>query len=114
MLVIIESVNRVSTLPPPRLPHRRPHRLDLPVPPPICSTYFFWELGCLRYLHRQFDLTKVQLVGASAGGLIATLAACGVDEDRAVRAGWGWAGRGLHCFFTRCCRSAAVWNSVRS
>lgn len=44
-----------------------------------------WELGCLRYLHRHFDLSKVQLVGASAGGLIATLAACGVDEDKAVR-----------------------------
>ncbi|EFN59130.1 hypothetical protein CHLNCDRAFT_137944 [Chlorella variabilis] len=47
--------------------------------------FFWWELGCLRYLHRNFDLTKVQLVGASAGGLIATLAACGVDEDKAVR-----------------------------
>lgn len=41
-------------------------------------------LGCLRYLHRNFDLSKVQLVGASAGGLIATLAACGVNEDKAV------------------------------
>lgn len=54
-----------------------------------------WELGCLRYLHRNFDLTKVQLVGASAGGLIATLAACGVDEDKAVRRrgrGPGWKG----------------------
>ncbi|KAL4430951.1 hypothetical protein ABPG75_006207 [Micractinium tetrahymenae] len=42
--------------------------------------FFWWELGCLRYLHRNFDLSRVQLVGASAGGLIATLAACGVDK----------------------------------
>lgn len=47
--------------------------------------FFWWMLGCLRYLHRNFDLSKVQLVGASAGGLIATLAACGVNEDKAVR-----------------------------
>jgi len=51
--------------------------------------FFFWMLGCLRYLHRNFDLSRVQLRGASAGGLIATLAACGVDEDKAVRADTG-------------------------
>lgn len=38
----------------------------------------------LRYLHRNFDLRQVQMVGASAGGLICALAACGVDEDKAV------------------------------
>lgn len=54
------------------------------------AVFFWWELGCLRYLHRNFDLSKVQLVGASAGGLIATLAACGVDEDKAVRRGRCW------------------------
>ena len=52
--------------------------------PPPAGIFFWWELGCLLYLHRHFDLSKVQLVGASAGGLIATLAACGVDEDKAV------------------------------
>jgi hypothetical protein len=57
---------------------------------PPAGIFFWWELGCLRYLHRHFDLSKVQLVGASAGGLIATLAACGVDEDKAVS---GLAGR---------------------
>jgi len=41
----------------------------------------------LRYLHRNFDLRGVQMVGASAGGLICALAACGVDEDKAVSAG---------------------------
>lgn len=50
----------------------------------VHAVFFWWELGVLRYLHRNFDLTKVQLVGASAGGLISTLAACGVDEDKAV------------------------------
>lgn len=39
----------------------------------------------MRYLHRNFDLRGVQMVGASAGGLICALAACGVDEDKAVR-----------------------------
>lgn len=62
------------------------------------AVFFWWELGCLRYLHRNFDLSKVQLVGASAGGLIATLAACGVDEDKAVRNRWGLlAARALLC-----------------
>jgi hypothetical protein len=46
-----------------------------------------WELGCLLYLRRNFDLSRVQLFGASAGGLIATIAACGVDEDKAVSSG---------------------------
>jgi uncharacterized alpha/beta hydrolase family protein len=50
----------------------------------LCGLRRRWMLGCLRYLHRNFDLSKVQLVGASAGGLIATLAACGVNEDKAV------------------------------
>ena len=68
-----------------RMRMRHPFACCLPHPP-ACSIFFWWELGVLKYLHRHFDLTGVQLVGASAGGLVATLAACGVSEDRAVSA----------------------------
>lgn len=45
------------------------------------GVYFFWQLGAWKYLQRQMDLTTVPMVGASAGALIAVLAACGVDPD---------------------------------
>lgn len=50
--------------------------------------FFFWETGVMKYLMEQFDLSKVQLRGASAGGLAVTLAACGVNQDKAVRAAY--------------------------
>ena len=43
------------------------------------------QLGVVKYLQQHFDLSKVQLRGASAGGLVATLCACNVDPERAVR-----------------------------
>lgn len=42
------------------------------------------QLGVLKYLQSHFDLSRVHFRGASAGGLIATLACCGVDLDEAV------------------------------
>ncbi|KAL4419027.1 hypothetical protein ABPG77_010014 [Micractinium sp. CCAP 211/92] len=72
--------------------------------------FFWWELGCLRYLHRNFDLSKVQLVGASAGGLIATLAACGVDEDKAVRVAYRIAQE--YGVFERPGGLAGIWGSL--
>jgi hypothetical protein len=42
------------------------------------------QLGVLKYLQTHFDLSRVHFRGASAGGLIATLACCGVDLDSAV------------------------------
>lgn len=43
------------------------------------------QLGVVKFLQEHFDLSKVQLRGASAGGLVATLCACNVDPERAVR-----------------------------
>lgn len=42
------------------------------------------QLGVLKHLQTHFDLSRVYFRGASAGGLIATLACCGVDLDEAV------------------------------
>lgn len=54
-----------------------------PHPAPLCLA-----AGVMKYLMEQFDLSKVQLRGASAGGLAVTLAACGVNQDKAVRAAY--------------------------
>jgi hypothetical protein len=48
--------------------------------------FFFWEIGVIKYLIENFDLGGVRLLGASAGALVAVLAACDIDPDRAVRA----------------------------
>ncbi|KAK9837125.1 hypothetical protein WJX81_004755 [Elliptochloris bilobata] len=47
--------------------------------------FFFWQLGVVKYLQTHFDLSSVQLRGASAGGLVACLCACNVDPERVVR-----------------------------
>ncbi|KAK9806776.1 hypothetical protein WJX72_002404 [[Myrmecia] bisecta] len=47
--------------------------------------FFFWQLGVIKYLEEQFDLDKVHMVGASAGALIATLAACNIDPENAIQ-----------------------------
>uniref|UniRef100_A0A1D2AF26 Patatin n=2 Tax=Auxenochlorella protothecoides TaxID=3075 RepID=A0A1D2AF26_AUXPR len=46
--------------------------------------FFFWELGVLLYLQKQFDLGGVQVRGASAGALLSTLVACDVDLEKAL------------------------------
>ena len=47
--------------------------------------YFYWQLGVIKYLlANQYDLGKVQFVGASAGALTSTLVACDVDIQRAT------------------------------
>lgn len=43
--------------------------------------YFFWQLGAMKYLAEHMDLSKVPMSGASGGGLVAVLAACGVPAD---------------------------------
>lgn len=40
--------------------------------------------GVVQYLGENYDLNKVQLRGASAGALVATLVACGVDPEKAL------------------------------
>jgi predicted acylesterase/phospholipase RssA len=37
----------------------------------------------VKYLQQRYDLTTWQLRGASAGALVATLAACNVDTEKA-------------------------------
>eukprot|EP00899_Mesostigma_viride_P018662 jgi/Mesvir1/26798/Mv20565-RA.1 len=46
--------------------------------------FFYWQIGCIRWLCRSYDLTDTRMVGASAGALAATLAACQVDVDAAA------------------------------
>lgn len=48
------------------------------------GSYFFWQVGVLRYLQEHYNVEGVELVGASAGGLLATLTMCRVDLDKAV------------------------------
>lgn len=40
--------------------------------------------GIVKYLEEHYDLTKVHVRGASAGALLATLAACNVDPKTAL------------------------------
>ncbi len=47
--------------------------------------YFFWQLGAMKYLSEQYDLTAVPMTGASGGSLAAVLGACGVPADRVLQ-----------------------------
>ena len=40
--------------------------------------------GAINYLQQHYDLQKMRYVGASAGALVATIAACGVSPESAV------------------------------
>ena len=46
--------------------------------------FFYWQSGVATFLNKHFDLANVQLVGASAGSLTATLMACHVDAHHAT------------------------------
>jgi predicted acylesterase/phospholipase RssA len=41
--------------------------------------------GAVKYLQEHYSLDQVQLIGCSAGALVAVLLACGVSPDRALR-----------------------------
>ena len=41
--------------------------------------------GVVKYLQQHYDLSRVDMVGASAGALMVTLAMCNVDSDTAVQ-----------------------------
>lgn len=45
--------------------------------------YFFWMMGIIKYLNN-FDLSKIKVVGASAGALSAVLMACHIDVEKAL------------------------------
>ena len=40
--------------------------------------------GAIKYLQQHYDLQQMRYVGASAGALVATIAACGVSPESAV------------------------------
>ena len=46
---------------------------------------FVMSAGVIKYLQEHYDLSKVDMVGASAGALMVTLAICNVDPDVAVQ-----------------------------
>ncbi|KAK9859302.1 hypothetical protein WJX84_000662 [Apatococcus fuscideae] len=47
--------------------------------------FFFWQQGVAQYLQEHFEMQSVPLIGASAGALVATLAACSVDSETALQ-----------------------------
>ncbi|CAD7694798.1 unnamed protein product [Ostreobium quekettii] len=59
-------------------------------PPPLKlafsggGIFFWWELGCVQWLSEHYDLKKTPMVGASGGALVSTLAATGVEPERAL------------------------------
>jgi hypothetical protein len=72
--------------------------------------YFFWYLGVMKYLLEYFDLSKVTLIGASAGGLLAVLSACNVNLDRAVREAYRLSIE--NDVFTRPAGLAGIWGEI--
>lgn len=63
-------------------------RRILPVPPfcPRAGLWLVeqWQAGVISALQERYDLSSVDFVGASAGSLAATLAACEADMDLAM------------------------------
>jgi len=43
-----------------------------------------WQAGVISALQERYNLASLDFVGASAGSLAATLAACGADMDLAM------------------------------
>jgi len=51
----------------------------------LLGSFFFWEVGVLKYLSERYRLQEMNMIGVSAGALASALVACQVDLDRAVR-----------------------------
>lgn len=68
------------------------------------------QLGVLKYLQTHFDLSRVHFRGASAGGLIATLACCGVDLDLAVEEAYNLSLQ--NCLFERPLGLIGIWGDL--
>eukprot|EP00466_Bigelowiella_natans_P001442 jgi/Bigna1/77699/fgenesh1_pg.49_\ len=47
--------------------------------------FIFWQLGALKYITSHFDLSKARLHGGSAGAVLSTFIASGVDLNNAIR-----------------------------
>ena len=52
--------------------------------PVRCQIFPCANAGAVKYLQQRYDLTSWQMRGASAGALVATLAACNVSPDQAL------------------------------
>lgn len=50
--------------------------------------FFYWQVGVVRSLARHYDLANVDMTGASAGALAATLATCQVDGLQSAKAAY--------------------------
>jgi hypothetical protein len=80
-------------------PVLHPSPLPLPLPP-----------GAIDFISRHYDLSRVAFRGASAGGLVVTLAACGVPAERALTAAHELAL--VHDLFDRPLGAAGVFGRV--
>ncbi|BDA50930.1 probable 1-acylglycerol-3-phosphate O-acyltransferase Pnpla3 [Coccomyxa sp. Obi] len=72
--------------------------------------FFWWEIGAVKYLQQRFDIHKWQMRGASAGALVATLAACNVDSEVAFECAHRLSME--HKLFERSLGLAGVWGSI--
>ena len=66
--------------------------------------------GAIDFISRHYDLSRVAFRGASAGGLVVTLAACGVPADRALASAHDLAV--AHDLFDRPLGAAGVFGGV--
>lgn len=79
----------VAMSPPHKTPDHMPHaNKPLPSSPllsfPGYGILFFHQLGILKYLENQFDLSACSFVGSSAGSSLSVFAANGVDPQSAL------------------------------
>lgn len=64
----------------------------------------------VKYLLKHYDLSKVDMVGASAGALIVTLAMCKVDPDKAIQTAYKLAEE--HNVWNRRLGLAGIWGGL--
>lgn len=61
--------------------------------------FFYWQMGAVSALRKHYNINEMDLSGASAGALAATLAACQVD------------GRGAAEVALQLSKEAKLWDS---
>ncbi len=66
--------------------------------------------GALKFLAEQFDLTRVPMVGASAGSMAAVLAACGVSADTTLQTAYEMSLK--HNIWERPLGLLGIWGSL--
>lgn len=80
-------MHHMNTLVPSRLPVAALPAHIYTLPP--LSRCGHLHAGVLEYLSERYDLGRVRHVGASAGGLAALIAACGVQPQHALERAFG-------------------------